>query len=233
MKISVLTLFPDMFTGPLSESILKRAQEKGKVTFDLIDMREFGIGSHKMVDDTPYGGGVGMVLKIDVVHKAIEHTKKKYADEFTDKPAKQWIILTSASGKTYKQATAKQYSQLDHLIIICGHYEGVDARILNYIDEEISIGDFVLTGGEIPAMLIADSVTRLLEGVITEGATEDESFAPNNQHLLEYPHFTKPRDYEGHNVPEVLLNGDHKKIAEWRHEQSVEKTKRVRPDLID
>ena len=232
MKISILTLFPELFAGPFEHSIVKRAQEKGLVEIELINIRDFGIGSHKMVDDTPYGGGVGMVLKIDVLHKAIEHAKQTFEKQFPEKSLKQWIILTSASGKTYKQATAKQYSQLDHLIIICGHYEGVDDRIMQYIDEEISIGDFVLTGGEIPAMLIADSVTRLLTGVITEGATEDESFAQSNDHLLEYPHYTKPRSYDGQDVPEVLLSGDHKKIAEWRKEKSVEKTKRIRPDLL-
>lgn len=227
MKISILTLFPQMFAGPFQHSIIKRAQEKGKVEIELVDIREFGIGSHKMVDDTPYGGGVGMVLKIDVVHKALEHVKKS-----DDAKVKQRTILTTASGRTYNQSTAQQYTKIDHLIIICGHYEGIDDRISNYIDEEISIGDFVLTGGEIPAMLITDSVTRLIDGVITDGATEDESFSETNHNMLEYPHYTKPRSYDGHDVPEVLLSGDHQKIADWRHKKSFEKTELIRPDLI-
>ena len=232
MKISILTLFPEMFTGPFEHSIVKRAQEKNLVDIELINIRDFGIGTHKMVDDTPYGGGVGMVLKVDVLHKAIEQAKDSFAKHSNKEPKKQWVILTSASGKPYKQTVAKAYANLDHLIIICGHYEGVDARILNYIDEEISIGDYVLTGGELPAMIVTDSVVRLLEGVITEGATEDESFSEKNQTLLEYPHYTKPRRYDGQDVPEVLLSGNHKKIEEWRKEKSVEKTKRIRPELI-
>jgi tRNA (guanine37-N1)-methyltransferase len=241
MKISILTLFPEMFTGPFTESILKRAQEKGKVEIELINIRDFGIGSHQMVDDTPYGGGIGMVLRVDVVHQAIEHAKKNF--KLTDGTGsriesgmteiKRKILLTAAGGKMYKQKHAKEYSQLDHLIIICGHYEGVDDRIMKYVDEEVSIGDFVLTGGEIPAMLITDSVVRLIEGVITEGATDDESFSQPDQALLEYPHYTKPRNYDGQDVPEVLLNGDHKKIETWRHEKAVEKTKKFRPDLLE
>lgn len=217
-----------MFKGPFTESILKRAQEKGLVDIALINIRDFGIGSHQMVDDTPYGGGIGMVLKVDVVHQAIEHARNTLPDNASTK-----VILTAAGGKTYKQKHAKAYSKLDHLIIICGHYEGVDDRIMKYVDEEVSIGDFVLTGGEIPAMLITDSITRLIDGVITEGATDDESFSQKDQALLEYPHYTKPRDYDGQEVPEVLLNGDHKKIADWRHEKALEKTKKFRPDLLE
>lgn len=227
MKISILTLFPEMFAGPFDTSILKRAQEKGKVNFNLINIRDFGVGDHKMVDDTPYGGGIGMVLKVDVLHQAIEHALAQYPEI----PRTQTkVILTSASGHTYNQTTAKSYTTLDHLIIICGHYEGVDARVLKYVDDEVSIGDFVLTGGELPAMLITDSVTRLLEGVITEGATEEESFS---QPLLEYPHYTKPRSYDEMEVPEVLLSGNHKHIAEWRHKESLKKTEAIRPDLLN
>ncbi|MGH7204151.1 MAG: tRNA (guanosine(37)-N1)-methyltransferase TrmD [Candidatus Levyibacteriota bacterium] len=249
MKISILTLFPEMFQGPFEHSILKRAQEKELVEIECINIRDFGIGSHKMVDDTPYGGGVGMVLKVDVLHKAIEYAKANYhrvilsaseesqsngdpSAKHQDDKIKTWVILTSASGEVFKQQMAKQFSQLDHLIIICGHYEGVDDRIRNYIDEEVSIGDFVLTGGELPAMLIADSIIRLIDGVITQGATEDESFSEKNRTLLEYPHYTKPRTYEGHEVPEILRSGNHKAIDEWRAEKSLEKTKRVRPDLL-
>lgn len=228
MKITILTLFPEMFAGPFNNSIMKRAQEKGKADFTFVNIRQFGIGPHKMVDDTPYGGGVGMVLKVDVLHEAINHALNLYP-EIERKNTR--ILLTSASGKTYNQTIAREYAQLEHIVIICGHYEGVDARIQKYIDEEISIGDFVLTGGEIPAMLIADSVVRLLSGVITDGATEDESFS-NRQQILEYPHYTKPREYEGKTVPEVLLNGNHKLIEAWRQEQSLQKTKKFRPDLL-
>jgi tRNA (guanine37-N1)-methyltransferase len=230
MKITILTLFPEMFIGPFEQSIIKRAQEKNIVEIEYVNIRDFGIGPHKTVDDTPYGGGVGMVLKVDVLHKAIEHAKKPLVQLSNNETMKQFVILTSASGKTFKQQTAKKYSKLDHLIIICGHYEGVDERVSNYIDEEISIGDFVLTGGELPAMLITDSVVRLLDGAITKGATEDESFSQQN--LLEYPHYTNPREYDGQEVPEVLLNGNHQKIAQWRQEKSLEKTKKIRPDLI-
>ena len=231
MKITFLTLFPEMFVGPFEQSIIKRAQEKNIVEIASVNIRDFGIGTHKMVDDTPYGGGVGMVLKVDVLHKAIEHAKKTFHEEAKNKTLKQLVVLTSASGKTFTQQIAKEYSKLDHLIIICGHYEGVDERISKYIDEEISIGDYVLTGGEIPAMVITDSVVRLLKGAITKGATEDESFSGQTQ-LLEYPHYTKPRSYEEQEVPEVLLNGNHQKIAQWRQQQALEKTKRVRPELL-
>jgi len=232
MKITILTLFPEMFAGPFDHSIIKRAQEKQKVEIELLNIRDFGIGSHKMVDDTPYGGGVGMVLKVDVLHQAIMHAKETFAKEHTKENVKEVVILMSAAGKTFKQQIAQEYTTIDHLIIICAHYEGVDERVMQYIDEEISIGDFVLTGGELPAMLITDSVVRLLDGVITAGATEDESFSPSRQMLLEYPHYTKPRSYNGNDVPEILLSGDHQKIATWRNDQALEKTKKVRPDLL-
>jgi len=229
MKISILTLFPEMFDGPFTHSIVKRAQEKGLVQIELINIRDFGIGKHQIVDDTPYGGGVGMVMRVDVVHEAITQAKKTFSD---DTSVKQKVVLLTASGKTFKQTLAKQFSQLDHLILICGHYEGIDDRIKHFIDEEISIGDFVLTGGELPAMLITDSVVRLISGVITEGATDDESFSQKGQTLLEYPHYTRPQEYQGHSVPEVLLSGNHAHIAQWREEKSMDKTKLIRPDLL-
>lgn len=231
MKITILTLFPEMFVGPFTQSIIKRAQGKNIVEIEYINIRDFGIGPHKMVDDTPFGGGIGMVLKVDVLHKAIEHAKNNFKQQFNNSTTKQLVILTSAAGKPYKQSVAQQYSKLDHLIIICGHYEGVDERVTKYIGEEISIGDFVLTGGEIPAMVITDSVVRLLEGAITQGAVEDESFSKEVP-LLEYPQYTKPREYEGQVVPEILLNGNHQKIEQWRQEKSLEKTKQIRPDLL-
>lgn len=253
MKISILTLFPEMFAGPFTHSIMKRAQEKGHLEIEFINIRDFGEGKHKMVDDTPYGGGVGMVMKVDVVHKAIEFAKeqntKRHSGEErlqnlkTDKEddvrdsgqaRMTKVVLLTASGKLFKQQTAREYSKLDHLILICGHYEGIDDRIRHYIDDEIAIGDFVLTGGELPSMLIADAVVRLIPGVLPAGATEDESFAViEGQTTLEYPHYTNPRSYDGHDVPEVLLSGDHKKIAAWKKEKAEEKTKNVRPDLIE
>lgn len=228
MKITFLTLFPEMFVGPLSNSIMKRATQKDKAEFTFVNIRQFGQGRHQIVDDTPYGGGIGMVLKVNVVHEAIKHALNLYPLIPRDQTK---IVLTSASGSVYNQTIAKTYTAYQHIIIICGHYEGVDARINKYIDDEISIGDFVLTGGEIPAMLIADSVVRLLPGVITDGATEDESFSQASG-MLEYPHFTKPREYDGEAVPEVLVTGDHKKIAAWRQDQALEKTQKVRPELV-
>lgn len=234
MKITILTLFPDMFEGPFAHSIVKRAQEKGRIEIELINIRDFGIGKHQIVDDTPYGGGIGMVLKVDVVHKALKFAKEKYLSSRRQEGGEisnQKVILMTASGTPFKQPVAKHYANLDHLIIICGHYEGIDERIMKYVDEEISIGDFVLTGGEIPAMLITDAVTRLIPGVITEGATDNESFSLDGE-MLEYPHYTNPQVYDEQEVPEILLSGNHKKIEEWRKAKSQEKTQQVRPDLI-
>lgn len=227
MKISILTLFPEMFKGPFDMSIIKNATEKGLAEIEFINIRDFGEGKHKMVDDTEYGGGIGMVMKVDVLHKAIMHIQKK--SNFKT----QLIALLSATGKTFNQKTAEQFSKLDHLILICGHYEGVDERIKQYIDMEISIGDFVLTGGEIPAMLITDSIIRLIRGVLSEKATIDESFSRvENEILLEYPHYTKPRTYEDKEVPEILLSGNHPKIKSWRKNKALEVTKKLRPDLL-
>lgn len=218
MKISILTLFPQMFQGPFDYSIINRAIDKDQVEINFIDIRNFGIGKHKIVDDKPYGGGVGMVLKIDVLVNAL----KSVLDKDLEKD-EQKIILMSASGKTYNQGKAREYSQLKHLIIICGHYEGVDERVLEYIDEEISVGDFVLTGGEIPAMLIIDSVTRLIPEVLKENATKYESFSDD---LLEHPQFTRPEEFNGQRVPEILLSGNHKEIENWKREESIKKTKK-------
>lgn len=217
MKISILSLFPQMFQGPFDYSIVKLAKEKKLVEINFIDIRDFGIGKHKTVDDTPYGGGIGMILKVDVLKKAIEQTADKKL-----KKTEQKIILLSAIGKTYNQKLAKGFSNLKHLIIICGHYEGVDERIKKYIDLEISIGDYVLTGGEIPAMIIVDSVTRLISGVLKKGATENESFS--KKMILEHPQYTRPSEFEGENVPKILLSGNHKKIQEWKNKESLRKT---------
>jgi tRNA (guanine37-N1)-methyltransferase len=223
MKISIVTLFPEVFEPTLNSSILKRAQKKGKIEFELINLRDFGEGRHQVVDDRPYGGGAGMVLRGDILAKAIESSK------FKSKTTK--VILTSASGKTYTQATAREFSKLDHIIIVCGHYEGVDQRFIDkYVSAEISIGDYVLTGGEIPAMIIADSITRLLPGVLEkEEAIINESFTEN---LLEGPQYTRPEEFEGMKVPEVLLSGHHGEVEKFRKEKSLEKTTKVRPDLL-
>ena len=227
MKISILTLFPEMFQGPFEYSIIKRAREKGLIEIIYVNIREFGIGKHKAVDDTPYGGGIGMVMRVDVIHSAIMASKCQTRE---DTNCREKTILLSASGKTFKQSIAKTYSNLDHLILVCGHYEGIDARIKHFIDEEISIGDFVVTGGEIPAMLITDAVTRLIPNVLKEGATENESFSLGRieNPRLEYPHFTRPQLYKNHAVPEILLSGNHHEIEKWRVMKSYEKTEDIK-----
>jgi len=221
VKISIITLFPETFTPTLNASILKRAQQKGLVEFELINLRSFGEGRHQVVDDSPFGGGVGLVFKPDVLAKALKTIKKDNS----------YTILMSASGYTYRQETAQRFSQLEHLIIVCGHYEGVDQRFVDkYVDLEVSIGDYVLTGGEIPAMVVTDSITRLIPGVLAKAeATQDESFSQN---LLEYPQYTRPDDFEGEKVPSVLVSGNHQAVKKWRAEKSLEKTKKVRPDLL-
>lgn len=223
MKITILTLFPEMFRGPFSESIIKKAIEKKIVEIDFVNIRNFGIGSHKLVDDKPYGGGKGMIFRVDVLCKALENAKINNLNKNQQK-----IILLTPHGKTYNQKSALKLSKLKHLILVCGHYEGIDARFDKFVDEKVSIGDFVVTGGEIPAMLITDSVTRLLEGVLKKGVTSDESFPT----LLEYPQYTKPRAYKNMKVPEVLLSGNHKKIQEFKDGQSQEITSKLRPDLL-
>lgn len=223
MKITILTLFPEMFQGPFDVSIVNRAQKKKLVDIEYINIRDFGIGKHKLVDDTPYGGGNGMVLRVDVLHKAIEKAKGKKL-----KGNAQKVILLGAKGKTFNQRAAERFSKLEHLIIVCGHYEGFDERIKNYVNEEISIGDFILTGGEIPAMLITDSVIRLIKGVIRDSSAALESFSP----YLEHPQYTKPQKYQDLSVPETLLSGDHKRIDAWRRKESVNITSKLRPDLI-
>ena len=219
MKIDILTLFPDMFNNILSESIIKRAIEKKLVDIRIINFRDYSPLNNKQVDDTPYGGGAGMVLRCEPIFNAIEDIKTSDSK----------VILLTPEGKTYNQKIAKSYSKEKHLIIICGHYEGFDERIKTLVDEEISIGDFILTGGEIPAMLILDSVTRLVNGVITKESLESESF---NDNLLDYPTYTKPAIYRGLKVPDVLLSGDHAKIKEYRENERLKKTQEKRPDLM-
>jgi len=221
MKIDILTIFPKMFEGPFRESMIKRAQEKKLVEIKIHDLRQWTEDKHKTVDDKPFGGGPGMVMKVEVIDKALKALK-------TDKTK---IILLTPQGKTFKQQMVKKLSKLEHIIMICGHYEGFDERIREHlVDEEISIGDYVLTGGEIPAMVVVDTVVRLIPGVVgNEESTKDESFSKG---WLEYPQYTRPADYRGWQVPEVLLSGDHEKIKKWRKEQAEKRTRLKRPDLL-
>lgn len=223
MKISILTLFPEMFEGPFDHSIIKRARDKKIVDINFVNIRDFGIGPHKIVDDKPYGGGKGMILKVDVLNKTIQATKEKSLNEKGQK-----VILLTPTGKSFNQKIAKKLSRLRHLILVCGHYEGVDKRIEKFVDEKVSIGDFIVTGGEIPAMLIVDAVVRLIKGVLKEGVTSRESFSP----YLEYPQYTRPRRYKNFQVPKVLLTGNHKKIADWQYMQSIKNTLINRSDLL-
>ena len=220
MKISILTLFPGMFDGFINESIIKRARDKGKVDIELIDIRSFSKLNNNQVDDTAYGGGAGMVMMCEPVVDAIESVKTEESK----------VILMTPAGVPFKQGVAKDLSKEKHLIIVCGHYEGIDERILNFIDMEISIGDYVLTGGELASMVVSDAIIRLLDGVIKQESHENESFEDN---LLDYPVYTKPPVFRGLEVPEVLMNGNHKLINEWRKEAQVNKTRERRPDLLD
>lgn len=214
-----------MFTGPFDASIIKRAKEKGIVDIHLVNIRDATTDKYKTVDDRPYGGGAGMVLRVDVVDSALEHTKALC------KATPCRTILLDPQGVPYTQKKARELSKINHLILLCGHYEGVDERIRSLVDEELSIGDFVLTGGEIPAMAIADSIIRLLPGTLKKSeATIQESFSEEGG--LEYPQYTRPETYKGMNVPDILLSGDHKKIASWQKEQAKLKTRQKRPDLL-
>lgn len=209
MKFDIITLFPEMFIGPLSESIIKRAKEKGLIDINLHQLRNFGRGKHKNVDDTPCGGGKGMVIQVDVVDAAITSIKNKNSR----------IILLSPGGKTFNQDDAKRLTGYDGITLICGHYEGFDERVRDLVDEEISIGDYVLTGGEIPAMAIVDSVSRLVPGVLSEDSPDCESFMEKDadgNYLIEYPQYTRPIDYKGKKVPDVLMSGNHAEIDKWR-----------------
>jgi tRNA (guanine37-N1)-methyltransferase len=220
MKIDILTLFPEMFEGFINTSIIKRAIEKEKVTINLINFRDYSPLNNKQVDDTPYGGGSGMILRCEPIFECLDSLDTSDA----------YIILLSPEGTKYKQSVAKRLLEHKHLIIICGHYEGFDERIKTRVDEVISIGDYILTGGEIPAMAITDSITRLIPGVITNKSLLDESF---NDSLLDYPTYTKPAEYRGLKVPDVLMSGNHQKINEYRTTSRIEKTKALRPDLME
>ena len=220
MKFKILTLFPNMFDGFLSESILKRAIENKKIDISIHNIRDYANNKHSKVDDTPYGGGAGMLLMCEPIFNAVEDVKTK----------KSKVIMLTPDGEKLTQEKAYELSKEDDLILICGHYEGFDERINTIVDEKISIGDYVLTGGELPAMVLVDSVSRLVDGVIKEDSHLNDSF---NDNLLDYPQYTKPREYKGMKVPDVLLSGNHKKIDEWRKEEALKKTKDARPDLIE
>lgn len=220
MKIDILTLFPEMFEGFINTSIIKRAIEKEIIQVNLINFRDYSPLNNKQVDDTPYGGGAGMILRCEPIFECLDSMDTEDA----------YIILLSPEGTKYKQDVAKRLKEHKHLIIICGHYEGYDERIKTRVDEVISIGDYILTGGEIPAMAITDSVARLLPGVITKASLDDESF---NDNLLDYPTYTKPAEYRGLKVPDVLVSGNHKLINEYRKNMKIEKTKALRPDLME
>jgi tRNA (guanine37-N1)-methyltransferase len=230
MKISIITLFPDIFTGVFNSSIIKRAQEDKHVEIEFFNLKDFGIGKHKIVDDTPYGGGVGMVLKVDVVDNAIQAARASYSshEKYSEK-----VVLMDPKGKLYSQSRAESFCNLKHLILICGHYEGYDERIRELVDEEISIGDFVMSGGEIPAMVITESVIRLIPGVLKhDEAHRFESFSQEKSGLLEHPHYTRPASYKGMDVPEVLTSGNFAKIDEFRSNKAHEITVQRRPDLL-
>ena len=221
MKISILTLFPEMFEGFTTTSIIKRAIENKKVEIELINFRDYTNDPHGKVDDTPYGGGAGMVLSCQPIFDCVESIRTPDSK----------VILLTPSGTTFKQKMAYDLSNEKHLIIICGHYEGFDDRIETLADYLISIGDYVLTGGEVPSMVLADSIIRLIPGVINERSHIEDSF--NENYLLDYPTYTKPEDFRGMKVPEVLLSGNHKKVDEWRYQESIKRTKERRPDLLD
>ncbi|MEG0277175.1 MAG: tRNA (guanosine(37)-N1)-methyltransferase TrmD [Coprobacillus sp.] len=220
MKIDILSLFPEMFDGFLNTSIIKRAIDSNKVEVRIHDFREFSLNKHKKVDDYPYGGGQGMVLACQPI---IDCLKTLISDD-------SLVVLMSPQGRTLNQQFSQKLSNENHLIIICGHYEGFDERIRDYVDLELSIGDYVLTGGELASMVVCDSVIRLLDGTIRESSHLDDSFSDG---LLEYPQYTRPEEYDGNKVPEVLMSGHHENIRKWRLKQSILKTYRKRPDLLN
>lgn len=220
MKIKIITLFPKMFEGFTGESIIKRAIEKNVCSVEIIDMRDYSLSKHRHVDDTPYGGGAGMVLACDVVDRAIKANSSENS----------YKIMMTPQGNRYNQQKAMELSTKEEIVLICGHYEGFDERIRSFVDEEISVGDYVLTGGEIPSMIVADSVIRLLGQAIKQESHEDDSFSNG---LLEYPQYTRPLEYNGMVVPEVLVNGNHKLINRFRKKESLRKTYLRRPDLLE
>lgn len=222
MLIQILTLFPEMFNGPFQTSILKRAQEQNLVEFRFINYRDFTTDKHRMVDDIPYGGGSGMVLKPEPIYRGIQFTKSV--------PPSPKVILLTPQGEPFRQQTAEKLVQKEHLVFICGHYEGFDERIRSWVDSELSIGDYVLTGGEIAAMVICDAIVRLIPGVLgAEDSAINDSFSDS---LLDYPQYTRPLEFEGLMVPEILLSGHHARIEAWRRKQAILRTALRRPELL-
>ena len=220
MKITILTLFPEMFEDMFRTSVIGRAVEKGIAEVELVQIRDFTTDKHRHVDDTPFGGGKGMVMKCQPVLDALASVRNDDS----------YVIMTSPAGNRFDQQKAHEFAGKDHLVILCGHYEGMDYRINSHVDELVSIGDYVLTGGELPAMVMSDAVIRLLKGSLAEGSAEEES---HENGLLEYPQYTQPADYNGDRVPEVLLSGNHARIREWRILQSLRLTEKMRPDLYE
>lgn len=221
MTIDIITLFPQMFAGPFEESMLKRAQDKGILEITIHDLRQWAGDERGTVDDKPYSGGPGMILMVEPIYRALESLRR---------PTREKIILLTPQGKKFSQDRARELSKLDHLILIAGHYEGFDERVRSLVDEEISIGDYVLTGGELPAMVVVDAVVRLIPGVIgKEASLQEESFTNG---LLEYPQYTRPEEFKGMPVPPILLSGHHTAITKWRQDQAKKRTQIRRPDLI-
>lgn len=225
MKFHILTLFPEMFGAVLHDSMLGRAEKKNIIEFNVINIRDFACNKHNRVDDYPYGGGRGMVMQAEPIYKAYQ----SICETLDEKP---YVIYMSPKGRVFSQGKAVEFASYDNLVILCGHYEGVDQRIIDEIvDEEVSIGDYVLTGGEIPAMAVIDSVSRMVEGVLSN----EDSFVDESHYsgLLEYPHYTRPPEFMGRKVPEVLLSGNHALISKWRTEKSLEETEKKRPDMYE
>ncbi|HON41928.1 MAG TPA: tRNA (guanosine(37)-N1)-methyltransferase TrmD [Bacillota bacterium] len=228
MEVDILTIFPGMFSGVMSESILGRAQSKGILTVRVHDIRDFALGKHRIVDDYPFGGGPGMVMKPEPIAAAIEHA---LLCRESSGGGESRVVLTTPAGRPFTQSLAREYSACEHLVILCGHYEGIDERVSTLVSDEVSVGDYVLTGGEIPAMVIVDATARLLPGALGDASSAaEDSFWDG---LLDYPHYTRPRLWRGLEVPDVLISGDHERIRRWRREQSLERTRCRRPDLLE
>lgn len=224
MKIDVVTLFPEMFDGPLGHSIVSRAIDKGIVEVNRVNFRQFGKGKHQVVDDTPYGGGAGMLLKPEPLFEAMDSINER------DPETKKRVILMDPAGKPFDQAMAEEFSEEEHLVFLCGHYEGYDERIRSLVTDEVSLGDYVLTGGELAAMVMIDASVRLLPNVLGNAASAQTD--SHSSGLLEHPHYTRPADFKGMAVPDVLMSGNHGKIDEWRHKESLKRTFQRRPDML-
>jgi tRNA (guanine37-N1)-methyltransferase len=223
MIFTILTLFPDLFESPLGESLIKKARDKGLLQFNIVNIRDFATDIHRTCDDAPFGGGAGMVMKVEPIHDAIEHVDR-------ERGRPRYVLLTP-QGRIFDQETAARFSRLPHLSLVCGRYEGVDERALTLVDEEVSIGDYILSGGEAAALVVIDAVSRLIPGVLGNAASQaDESFGDG---LLEYPQYTRPREFMGMEVPEALLSGNHEDIRRWRRKHALKRTILRRPDLME